>query len=112
MPIYKIFRAPEWAELNRAGETRGSPVDLADGFIHFSAAAQVAGTAARHFADQDGLILAACDAVAMGDDLRWEWARGGALFPHLYRALRLADVLWARPLLLGPNGHILPGDMT
>ena len=57
MLIYKIFRADEWAELQAAGVTNGAPVDVADGFVHFSTAEQVAETAAKHFAGQDGLIL-------------------------------------------------------
>jgi uncharacterized protein (DUF952 family) len=64
MVIYKIFRAGEWAALAEAGETAGAPVDLADGFIHFSTADQVAETAAKHFAGETGLVLAAFEAEA------------------------------------------------
>lgn len=112
MLIYKIFRAAEWADLDRDGQTIGAPVDRADGFIHFSTAAQAAETARRHFAGADGLILAALDPVRLGPDLRWEPSRGGALFPHLYRVLRRDDVLWALPLPLGPGGHIFPEDLA
>ena len=109
MHIYKIFRAAEWQALVTAGETAGAPVDLADGYIHFSTAAQAAETAAKHFAGADGLVLAAVDADALGDAQRWEPSRGGALFPHLYRPLRLADVAWHAPLPLGPDGaHTFP----
>lgn len=80
MLIYKIFRADEWAALQRDGETAGAPVDLADGFVHFSTAEQAAETAAKHFAGQEGLVLLACDGDAMGDALKWEVSRGGALF--------------------------------
>jgi uncharacterized protein (DUF952 family) len=111
MVIYKIFRADEWAALEREGETLGAPVDLADGFVHFSTADQVQETAARHFAGAAGLVLLTCDADAMGDDLRWEPSRGGALFPHLYRPLRMADVLTHTDLPLGPDGHIFPDDL-
>lgn len=112
MRIYKIFRAPEWAELQTEGRTAGAPVDLADGFIHFSTAAQAPETAAKHFAGAEGLVLAAVDAGALGDDLRWEPSRGGALFPHLYRELRLDEVLWTRPLPLGADGaHAFPDEM-
>lgn len=112
MLIYKIFRADEWAELDRAGQTAGAPVDLTDGFIHFSTAAQVRDTAAKHFAGADGLILAALDADALGDALRWEPSRGGALFPHLYRMLRRDEVIWHRSLPLGPAGHEFPEDLA
>jgi uncharacterized protein (DUF952 family) len=108
MLIYKIFRAPEWEALAAAGETRGAPVDLADGFIHFSTATQAAETAARHFAGLKDLWLVAVDAAACGADLAWEPSRGGELFPHLYRPLRMADVLWARPLPLIGGAHRFP----
>ena len=94
MLIYKVFRAAEWAELEAAGETPGAPVDRADGFVHFSTAAQLPGRCAKHFAGETGLVLVAVEAEAAGAAIRWEPSRGGALFPHLYRALDLADVLW------------------
>ncbi|MGQ0565650.1 MAG: DUF952 domain-containing protein [Gemmobacter sp.] len=108
MLIFKIFRRPEWNALVAQGETLGAPVDLADGFIHFSTAAQVAETAARHFATESDLVLVAVDADRLGAALRWEPSRGGALFPHLYRALRMADVIWDKSLPLGASGHIFP----
>ena len=95
--IYKLFRAPELAELVAAGETPGSAVDRADGYVHFSTEAQLPGTAAKHFAGEAGLWLVACDAAALGPGLVWEPSRGGALFPHLRRALTRADVAWIRP---------------
>ena len=112
MLIYKIFRTDEWAALDRDGTTSGAPVDLADGFVHFSTAEQARETAAKHFAGEDGLFLLACNADAMGDDLKWEVSRGGALFPHLYRDLRREDVVWVLPLPLGPDGHEFPQEMT
>jgi uncharacterized protein (DUF952 family) len=108
MLIYKIFRRPEWDQFRAAGETQGAPVDLADGFIHFSAAPQLAETAARHFAAESDLVLVACDAGRLGPALKWEPSRGGALFPHLYRRLVLADVVWDKSLPLGASGHIFP----
>ncbi len=108
--IYKIFRAPEMAAFVAEGRTQGSPVDRADGFVHFSAPAQAAETAARHFAGEDRLWLVACDPAALGAALRWERSRGGALFPHLHRALERRDVAWAQPLALGPAGHVFPED--
>ncbi|MFB2531213.1 DUF952 domain-containing protein [Paracoccus sp. p4-l81] len=110
MLIYKIFRDTEWQALEAEGETAGAPVDLADGYIHFSTAAQVAETAAKHFAGQDGLWLIAVDSEDLGRSLKWEVSRGGAEFPHLYRRLTLDDVAFARPLPLGPDGHVF-GDL-
>jgi len=111
MHIYKILRPEEWAELERLGETGGAPVDMADGFVHFSTADQVAETAARHFAGEDGLILAAVEAEALGDALKWEVSRGGAAFPHLYAPLRRANVLWHAPLPLVGGVHVFPEGM-
>ena len=82
--IYKICPAALWREAERAGSFRGSAVDLRDGFIHFSSAAQVAETAAKHFAGQHDLVLLRVDAARLGAALKWEPSRGGALFPHLY----------------------------
>jgi len=111
MLIYKIFRAAEWAALEAEGKTKGAPIDLADGFIHFSTAAQAAETAAKHFAGAEGLILAAVDPAPLGDDLKWEPSRGGALFPHLFRDLQRSEVLWAKPLPLVCGAHIFPDEM-
>lgn len=108
MLIYKIFRRPEWDTLKAMGETLGAPIDLHDGYVHLSTAQQVTETAARHFAGQSDLVLVAVDANALGEDLRWEPSRGGALFPHLYRALRMDDVVWDKSLPLGASGHIFP----
>ena len=109
MLILKIFRRPEWDAFRAAGETLGAPVDLADGYIHFSTPAQVAETAAKWFATESDLVLVAFDPDKLGPALKWEPSRGGALFPHLYAALPLTKVLWARPLPLGGDGrHIFP----
>ncbi|PVA11134.1 DUF952 domain-containing protein [Pelagivirga sediminicola] len=110
MMIYKIFRKPEWDALRAAGTTAGAPVDVADGYIHFSTIGQAAETAAKHFAGEDDLMLLGVEAAPLGDDLRWEPSRGGALFPHLYRELRLDDVAWAQPLPLKDGVHHFPQD--
>lgn len=110
--IYKILRQAEMAAFVADGATAGAPVDLADGFVHFSAAAQVGETAARHFAGEHGLWLVACDPARLGGALRWEPSRGGALFPHLYRRLEVADVAWALSLTRRDGGHVLPDDLA
>jgi uncharacterized protein (DUF952 family) len=88
---------------------RGSEVDLRDGFIHFSSAAQVVETAGKHFAGQSDLLLVRIDGAKLGDSLKWESSRGGALFPHLYGELDLTAVTRVEPLPLGPGGrHVFP----
>ncbi|MCP8896275.1 DUF952 domain-containing protein [Shinella daejeonensis] len=107
--VYKIVPASLWRQAQQAGFFAGAPVDLADGFIHFSTAMQVSETAARHFAGQEDLRLIAVDAGALGDGLRFEPSRGGDLFPHLYATLPLSAVLWEKPLPLGKDGlHRFP----
>jgi uncharacterized protein (DUF952 family) len=89
---FKILTEREWAGFRADGRFDGSPVDRADGFIHLSTADQVEGTLARHFAGQDGLVLAEVDLGALGETVRWEESRGGALFPHVYGAVPLSAV--------------------
>lgn len=107
--VYKIATRAQWADAEAAGVFTGAPVDVEDGYIHFSTAEQAPETAARHFAGRDGLLLVAVDATALGEALRYETSRGGALFPHLYAPLDLAHVVWVRPLPLGSGGaHLFP----
>ena len=106
--IYKISPAGLWHQAKQAGAFTGAPVDLADGYIHFSTAGQVRETAARHFAGQADLVLVAVDGNALGAALRYEPSRGGALFPHLYGTLPLSAVRWVKPLPLGLGGHEFP----
>lgn len=108
--IFHMCRAEEWERAVAAGSYGGSSQDAADGFIHFSTAAQLAGSAAKHRAGQAGLLLLTVDAAALGDALRWEAARGGQLFPHLYGALPVAAVTRTDPLPLDEGGlHVIPG---
>ena len=110
--IYKILRATDWASALAAGTFAGAPVDIADGYIHFSTARQVRETAAKHFTGQMGLLIAAFDAAAFGTMLRWEPSRGGALFPHLYAPLDPALAVSVVPLLLGSDGHhVFPTEL-
>jgi uncharacterized protein (DUF952 family) len=107
--IYKICPEPLWQEAEAAGFFRGAPIDLADGYVHFSTADQLAETLRLHFAGIDGLVLAAVDAEKLGDGLRYEPSRGGELFPHLYAVLPMSAVLWVEPLALGADGrHVVP----
>lgn len=103
--IYKITTADEWAAAEATGLFHGAAVDLADGYIHFSTAAQAEETARKWFAGQAGLVLAAFEAEAFGDALRWEPSRGGALFPHLYAPLPTALALSVKPLALDADGY-------
>src|SRR3990170_3098718 len=103
--IYHICRREEWAAAEAAGSYAGSSQDRADGFIHFSAADQVAVSAAKHRAGQTGLVLLTVEAAALGAALKWEPSRGGALSPPLYGELPLAAVRRADDLPLGPDGR-------
>lgn len=103
--IYKICPDTLWREAQHLGVFAGAPVDVADGFIHFSTADQVRETAAKHFAGQSGLVLVAIDAAKLGPSLKYEVSRGGALFPHLYGTLDPTAALWVKPLPLDTAGN-------
>jgi uncharacterized protein (DUF952 family) len=102
--VYKILARPEWEAALAAGRFDGSAVDLADGFIHLSTAAQAPETAQRHFAGQHDLVLVSLDAARLGPTLLWEPSRGGDLFPHLYGALDCALAEAVTPLELDGDG--------
>ena len=107
--IYHMCPAEAWAAAVATGEYRGTDDDRRDGFIHFSTADQIAESARRHRAGQRGLVLVAVAAARLGDRLRWEKSRDGALFPHLYGALAPAKATSVTPLPLGPDGeHVFP----
>jgi uncharacterized protein (DUF952 family) len=111
--IYKICDRTQWVEAERAGEFRGSGIDLTDGYIHFSTAGQVAETAAKHFTGKPDLVLVAVAAEDVGRALKWEPSRGGALFPHLYGVLPMTAVRWTKPLPLDAQGaHVLPAEVA
>lgn len=110
--IYKILRQPEWRAAQVQGELTGSPVDIADGYIHFSTAHQLRQTAARHFSGEPDLIVLAVDPDRLGAALRWEPSRGGDLFPHLYGVLPLHAIAAVYALPLGEDGaHIFAPAM-
>jgi uncharacterized protein (DUF952 family) len=107
--IYKIVPETLWRAAEAAGIFNGAPIDLADGYIHFSTASQMRETAAKYFAGETGLLLVAVDTDALGEALRFEISRGGDAFPHLYAPLELRQIAWAEPLPLGPDGsHVFP----
>lgn len=107
--IYKLVPQAAWRQAELLGRFTGSPVDLADGYIHCSTATQVRETAAKHFAGESDLLLVAVSAADVEAQLRWEPSRGGALFPHVYGDLPLSAVRAVTPLALGPDGrHVFP----
>lgn len=106
--IYKIVDADLWAKAQAQRRFDGAGIDLADGYIHFSTAAQARETAARHFADQPNLLLVAVAAASLGPSLKWEPSRGGDLFPHLYGSLDLAHVVSVEPLPWEGRRHRFP----
>lgn len=90
---FKILTASQWAQLQADGLFHGAPVDLADGYIHLSAADQLQGTLDKHFAGQQGLVIAEVDLAALGETVKWEVSRGGALFPHIYGPLPMTAII-------------------
>ncbi|HZM07822.1 MAG TPA: DUF952 domain-containing protein [Methylocella sp.] len=102
--IYKIAPAALWRKAQDKGRFDGTPADIADGYIHFSTADQAKATAAKYFGGQDNLLLIAVNAKRLGEALRFEPSRDGALFPHLYSDLPLDAVVFAKPLRLLPDG--------
>lgn len=110
--IYKICDAEEWRKAKQAGRFSGAAIDLEDGFIHFSDAKQVAETAAKHFAGRENLLLVSVDAESLGEALKWEPSRGGALFPHLYGELQMDAVVQVDELPLNHAGqHKFPAGL-
>ena len=108
-PVYKVMTEAAFREAGLRGHFAGSADDTSDGFIHLSAAHQLEGTLAKHFAGEAGLVLVALDPTRLGPHLKWEPSRGGDLFPHLYAPLDLSAVLWIERLSLGEDGvHRLP----
>ena len=107
--IYKICTKDQWDTATENKRFEGAPIDLQDGYIHFSTSEQVAATAAKHFAGQSSLLLLAIDESKLNDKLKWEPARGGDLFPHLYDVLKVEDVVSVMDMPLDADGqHQIP----
>ena len=103
--IYKIATEASYASARQTGTYSGMPVDAADGYMHFSTAAQLADTLRLHFAGQTGLVLLAVETAGFGEDLVWEASRGGALFPHLYNTpLSASAIAWEASLSVAADG--------
>jgi uncharacterized protein (DUF952 family) len=110
--IYHVCKAADWQAAKTAGTYTGSADDTRDGFIHFSGRDQLRESVARHRAGQEGLVLLVVDADRLGDALKWEPSRGGALFPHLYGPLPINAVMAEHDLPLGAdNLHVFPADI-
>lgn len=107
---FKIVDASEWTAAEAAGAYAGSAVDRADGYIHLSTEAQLAETAAKHYAGRRGLMLLTVDLPALGETVVWEPSRGGALFPHIYGPLPVAAVTTRRDFEVTADGVMTFGD--
>ena len=110
---FKVLTHQQWVDFERERVFRGAPVDIADGYIHLSAADQLTGTVDKHYAGRVGLWVACVDLTALGEAVRWEESRGGALFPHLYASLPLGAVVALAPLERAADGRVkapFPGE--
>ena len=106
---YKVLTAEQFDQFKADGVFKGAPVDLADGYIHMSTREQAADTVAKHFAGQDRLVMLMIDLAPLGDAVKWEVSRGGALFPHLYGELPMSAVAGKVVLRIGDDGlHQFP----
>ncbi|WP_322965934.1 DUF952 domain-containing protein [Sphingomonas fuzhouensis] len=103
---YKVLTADQMAVLEKEGVFAGAPVDVADGYIHLSTAAQLTETVDKHFAGQTDLHIAGVDLEAMGEAVKWEESRGGQLFPHLYAPLPLVAVIAYGPMERDEDGSV------
>lgn len=110
--IYKLFKKNEWETLKEDTETSGAPIDIKDGYIHFSTEKQLKETAKKYFTGVEDLFLAAIDETKLGKDLFWEPARNNDLFPHLYRKLKLSEIVWCKRLFLKNDLHIFPDNLS
>ena len=106
--VYKICAAQLWEDAAAAGVFKGAAIDLEDGYIHFSTAAQAEETARRHFRRQGGLVLVTIDTTEL--DITWEPSRGGDLFPHLYADLPTSTAVRVMPLTCDETGVPAPPE--
>jgi uncharacterized protein (DUF952 family) len=109
--LYKIIDTAAWHQAEVAGVFKGAAIDLKDGYIHLSAAAQVKETARLHFAGATNLLLVAIDEAVLSKDLKWEASRGGQLFPHVYGHIDPINILWAKPLPWNGEAHLFPPEV-
>jgi uncharacterized protein (DUF952 family) len=101
---YKVMLATELEQMQRDGLFRGSPADIADGYIHLSSASQLEATLDKHFSGILDLMLAAVDLSRLGGTVRWEPSRGGQLFPHIYGVLPVDAVVSVVPVVRTQDG--------
>lgn len=109
--IYKVLTKEQWAAAE-AGALIRAPVDEKDGYVHFSTRTQLAETLSKWFHGINGCVLASFDADVFENDLKWEKARGGDKFPHVYGDVRASQALSIWLLDLDENGDpIVPEDV-
>ena len=112
MLIYKVFLPEQWKDFTNYERTKGAPVDISDGYIHFSTATQVKETITKHFSGYKDVVLAACKADTFSTDLKWELSRGGQDFPHLYRELLMTDIEWHSHIKQKNGEYPLPENIN
>ena len=108
--IYKVASREIYDASLAAGHFVGQPIDLKDGYIHFSSAPQLAETIRLYFAGLSDQVLFQVPCAPLGDALKWEASRGGDLFPHLFATLAMSAVSNMTPLDVPADGRVKPPD--
>jgi uncharacterized protein (DUF952 family) len=107
---YKVLLREEFLALQH-GSFAGAAIDLKDGYIHLSTAAQLDETIDKHFAGIADLVIAAVDLRPLREKIRWEVSRNGALFAHLYGHLECSSIVATCRADRGADGRIkLPAE--
>ena len=104
--VYKIASHDAYRVFSKTGIFPGMPIDITDGYVHFSTAAQLAETLRLHFAGQGDIVVFSVRSAELGTALRWEPSRGGQLFPHLHGALPISAVGQHATIAVAADGDV------
>jgi uncharacterized protein (DUF952 family) len=110
--IYKVLTAAQWVQFQAQKSFTGSPVDVADGFIHLSCAGQLKETLDKWYAGEDEVAVLQVTASQVAENLKYEVSRGGAEFPHLFADLSLSAITKVWLVSSEAGAYRLPQDLT